>query len=89
MSSTKKIDNRKKKISQFFVKVLHKGQKTHCLQKKKYSINFTEHNKAFCFNLHYKGANSYSFVNGKEIHKFNTNNYEIVATQKSTGKKII
>ena len=88
MSSTKKIDNREKKISQFFVKVLHKDQKTHCLQKKKHSINFTEHNKAFCFNLHYNGANSYSFVNGKEIHKFNTNNYEIVATQK-TGQKII
>ena len=35
-----------------------------------YSINFTENNKKFCLSLHYNGANSYLFVNGKEIHKF-------------------
>ena len=88
MSSTKKIDNREKKD----ILVLRKGptqrSEDTLSAEKKYSINFTEHNKAFCFNLHYNGANSYSFVNGKEIHKFNTNNYEIVATQK-TGQKII
>ena len=45
-----------------------------------YSISFTEHNKKFCLSLHYNGANSYLFVNGKEIHKFKTKDSEIVAT---------
>ena len=33
------------------------------------SINFTEKNKKFCC-LHYNWANSYLFVNGREIHQF-------------------
>ena len=45
-----------------------------------YSINFTENNKNFCLSLHYNGANSYLFVNGKEIHKFKAKDSEIVAT---------
>ena len=47
---------------------------------KMYLINYTEHNKKFCLSLHYNGANSYLFVNGKEIHKFKTKDSEIVAT---------
>ena len=35
-----------------------------------YSINFTENNRKFWLSLHYNGANSFSFVNGKEIHNF-------------------
>ena len=35
-----------------------------------YSINFTKENTKFCLSLHCNGANSYLFVNGKEIHKF-------------------
>ena len=46
---------------------------------KMYLINFTEHNKSFCLSLHYNGANSYLFVNGKEIHKFKAKDSEIVA----------
>ena len=45
-----------------------------------YSINFTEHNKTFCLGLHFNGANSYLFVNGKEIHKFKAKDSETVAT---------
>ena len=45
-----------------------------------YSINFTENNKKFCLSLHYNGANSYLFVNGTEIIKFNAKDSEIVAT---------
>ena len=48
---------------------------------KMYSINFTEHNKNFCLSLHYNGANSYLFVNGKEIYKFKAKDSEIVAAQ--------
>ena len=45
-----------------------------------YSLNFTEHNKKFCLSLHYNGANSYLFVNGKEIQKFKVKDSQIVAT---------
>ena len=45
-----------------------------------YSINFTEKNKKFCLSLHQNGANSYLFVNGKEIIKFKAKDSEIVAS---------
>ena len=35
--------------------------------------------------MHYNGANSYLFVNGKEIHKFKAKDSEIVATQLCLG----
>ena len=44
---------------------------------KMYSINFTVF---FCFSLHYSGANSYLFVNGKEIIKFKAKYSQIVVT---------
>ena len=50
-----------------------------------YSINFTEHNKNFCLILHYNGANSYLFVNGKEIIKFKAKDSAIVATPLCLG----
>ena len=42
--------------------------------------------KKFGLNLHYNGANSYLFVDGKEIHKFKAKEYEIVATPLCIGK---
>ena len=54
------------------------GTYTDC--RKMYSINFTECNKKFSLRLNYNGANSYSFVNGKEIHKFKAKYSEIIAT---------
>ena len=50
-----------------------------------YSINFTAIKKKFCLSLHSNGKNSYLFVNGKEIHKFKTNDSEIVATPLCLG----
>ena len=50
-----------------------------------YSISFTEHNKKFCLSLPYNGANSYLFVNGKEIIKFNAKVFEIAATSLCLG----
>ena len=79
MSSLIKIDNREKKFL-----ILGKGPTQgleHSMSAEKiYSINFTEHNKKFCLNLHYNGANSYLFVNGKEIIKFKAKYSEIVST---------
>ena len=66
MSSSTKIDNKKKDIL-----ILDKGPTQgleHTLSAEKmYSINFTENNKKFCLSLHYNGANSYLFVNGIEF----------------------
>ena len=35
--------------------------------------------------LHYNGANSYLFVNGKEIHKLKAKDFEILATPLCLG----
>ena len=43
-----------------------------------YSISFTENNKRICLSLYFNGANSYLFVNGKEIYKFKAKDPEIV-----------
>ena len=43
-------------------------------QEKNFSINFSNATTKLCLSLHYKGDNSYLFVNGKEIFKFKTNN---------------
>ena len=77
MSSSPHIDNKKKDVL-----VLRKGPTQgleHTLTAEKmYAINFTEKNKRFCLRLHYNGANSYLFVNGKEILKFKAKDCEIV-----------
>ena len=69
MSSSSKIDNRKKDIL-----ILGKGpaqRLEHTLSAEKlYSINFTKKNTKLYLSLHYNGANSYLFVNGTEIIKF-------------------
>ena len=84
MSWSTKTDNRKKDIL-----ILGKGPTQgleHTLSKEKmYSINFTVTGKKFCLSLHYNGANSYLFVNGKEIHKFKAKDSEIVATPLCLG----
>ena len=78
MSSSSKIDNRKKDIL-----ILGKGPTQgleHTLSAEKlYSINFTKKNTKFCLSLHYNRANSYLFVNGTEIIKFKAKDSEILA----------
>ena len=84
MSSSSKIDNRKKGIL-----ILGKGPTQgleHAMSAEKmYSINFTLTGKKFCLSLHYNGGNSYLFVNGTEIHKFKAKDSEIVATPLCLG----
>ena len=46
---------------------------------KMYPINFTLAKKKFCLSLHYNGAYSYLFVNGKEIVKSKAKDSKIVA----------
>ena len=52
---------------------------------KMYPINFTVTKNKFCLSLHYNGANSYLFVNGKEIVKFKAKDSEIVASTLCLG----
>ena len=53
---------------------------------KKYSMNFTKYNTKFCLSLHYNGADSYLFVNGKEVIKFKAKDSEIVVNPLCLGK---
>ena len=79
MGSATKIDNRKNNIFILGKDPTEELEQT-LTAEKIYSINCTEHNKKFCLSLHYNGANSYLFVNGKEFHKFKAKDSEIVAT---------
>ena len=47
---------------------------------KMYSINFTVTKKKFCLNLYYDVANSYLFVNGREIYELKAKDSEIVTS---------
>ena len=84
MSSSTKTDNKKEDIL-----IPGKNQTqglAHTLTAEKmYSINFSKSHTKFCLSLHYNGANSYLFVNGKEIHKFKAKYSEIVATPLCLG----
>ena len=44
---------------------------------KKFGINFSKENTAFCLRLHYNADNSYLSVNGKEIFKFKADNKNV------------
>ena len=74
MSSSVHIGNKKKDIL-----VLGKGptqEIEHTLTaEKNYPINFTVTKKKYYVSLHYNGANTYLFVNGKEIVKFKTKRF--------------
>ena len=76
MSSSVKTDNKKKDIL-----IPGKGPTQgleHTLSAEKmYSINFTKENTKFSLSLHYNGADSYLFVNGREIIKFKAKDSEI------------
>ena len=84
MSSSAHIDNKKKDIL-----VLGKGPTQgfeHTLTAEKmYSVSVTATKNKFCLSLHYNGADSYLFVNGKEIVKFIAKDSAIVATPLCLG----
>ena len=66
MSSSTKIDNRKKD-SLILGKGPAQGLEHTLSAEKMYSINFTVTGKKFCLSWHYNGAISYLFVNGTNI----------------------
>ena len=76
MSSSTKIDNRKKHIL-ILGKAPTQGLEHILTAEKIYLINFSRWYTKFCLSLHYNGSNSYLFLNGTEIHKFKAKNSEI------------
>ena len=84
MSSSAHIDIKKKNIL-VLGKRPTQGLEHTLTAEKMYSINFTVTNRKFCLSLHYNGANSYLFVNGKEIIKFKAKDSEIVASPLCLG----
>ena len=79
MNSSPHIDNKGKDILILGIGPTQ-GLGEHSLTAEKmYSINFTKDNTKFCLSLHYNGANSYLFVNGREIIKFKEKDSNIVA----------
>ena len=85
MSSSVHANNKTKNIlvlSKDFVQGL--GNPT-IYAEKWYSIIFTKTNTQFCLSLHYNKTNSYLFVNDEEIHKFEAEDSEIVATPSCLG----
>ena len=55
------------------------------MQKKVILLILQKENEKFCLRLHYNGANSYLFVNGKEIMKFKAKDSKIVASPLCLG----
>ena len=86
MSSFVHVDNKKKGILILCEGPTKRLDDTTLTAEKKYSINFTDHNKKFCLSLHYNGANSYLFVNDTEINKFKAKKSEINAISLCLGK---
>ena len=79
MSSFAHIDNKKKDIL-VLAKGPMQGLEPTLTAEKVYPINFTMTKRKFRLSLHYNGANSYLFVNGEKIVKFNAKDSEIVAS---------
>ena len=85
MSSSVHVDNKGKDIL-ILGKGPTQGLGEHSLiAEKLYSLNFTDNENKDCLSLHYNGANSYLFVNSKEIIKFEAKDSEIVVTPLCPG----
>ena len=80
ISSSVHVDNKGEDIL-ILAKAPTQGLGKHSLTAEKiYSVNFTDNGDKYCLSLHYYGANSCLFVNGKQYMKFKAKDSEIVAT---------
>ena len=78
MSSSTKIDNRKKDTL-ILGRWPTQGLESTLSAEKMYSIDFAKKNTKFCLSLQNNGANSYLFVNGTKIIIFKAKDSEILA----------
>ena len=84
MSTSIHIDNKGKDIL-VLGRGPRQGLESTLTAEKMYSINFTVTKNKFCLSLHYNGANSYLFVNGTEIIKFEAKDSNIAASPLCLG----
>ena len=85
MSSSVHANNKTKNRLVLVKEFIQGLDNTTVYAEKLYSINFIKTNKKFCLNFYFNGANSYLFVNGTNIYKFEAKNSEIVATPLCLG----
>ena len=85
MGSSPHIENKKKDILILGKDPIQRLGEHSLTVEKMSSINFTKENTKFYLSLHYNGANSYLFVNRKEIIKFKAKDSEIVPTPLCLG----
>ena len=81
MSSSVHVENKKKYTLILDEDPIRRLDGTTLTAEKKYLNDCIVTRKEFCLSLHYNGANSYLFVNGEKVHKFNAKDSEILATQ--------
>ena len=84
MSFFAHIDNKKKDII-VLGKEPTQGLEHTLSAQKIYTINFTVTKKKLFLSLYYNAANSYLFVNGTEIYKFQAKDSEILASPLCLG----
>ena len=77
MSSFVHVDNKRKDILILSEGLTQRLDDTTSTAEAKYPINFTKSGKRFLLSLHYKGNNSFLFVNATKVYHFKAKNSEI------------
>ena len=77
MSSSVHVDNKGEDILILGEGPTEELDDTTLTAEAKYPINFTQPNKRFLLSPHYKGINSFLFVNTTKVHQFKAKNSEI------------
>ena len=85
MSSSVQANNKTKNILVVGKDFIQGLDNTTIYAEKLYSINFKKTNQTFCLSLHYNETNSYLFVSGPKIIKFEAKDSDIVATPLCLG----
>ena len=85
MSSSTKIDNKKKDILILGRGLTQRFDEHSLPAEKTYSINFTKVNTKFCLSLHHNETKSYLFVNGTEIHNLTAKDSKIIPNNLCLG----
>ena len=78
MTNSKHANNKTKDVLVLGRGLIQKIDDTTIYVEKLYSPNFTIANRTFCLSLHYKGDDSYLFVNGTEVIKFKAKNQSVL-----------
>ena len=78
MSLSKHANNKANNIYVMGKDYIQKINDTIIYTEKTFYNNFTESGKKFVLSLHYKGGNSYLFVNGRQELKFETKTDQII-----------